>query len=446
MSGRQRQLHELRGAQSRGARYNAPHYTLTRFRCIHPVVSASASQPGVSPAPTPIPELRLRRGEDRRLSAGHLWVFSNEVDTAATPLTAFAPGDYVQVLTERARFLGHAYVNPRSLICARIMSRDPAHPIGKPLLVHRLRVALSLRQRLYAQPYYRLVHGESDGLPGLVVDRYGEVLVAQIGTAGMERLKHEIAAALDKVVGPAGLLWKNDSAARELEALPAYVEQGAGAVPDTVEIAEHGLRFVVPLAQGQKTGWFFDQAVNRGTFLKYVSGARVLDVFSYLGAWGIAAARHGAADVTCVESSPQALGWLQHNATLNEVKLQARKGDAFDVLAALHAERQRFDVIVLDPPAFIRRRKDLPKGQAAYRRLNQLGLQLLERDGVLVSCSCSYHLSEADLQAAIQKAGRHVGRFVQVLESGTQAPDHPVHPAIPETRYLKALFCRAVQE
>ncbi|HEY4647031.1 MAG TPA: RsmD family RNA methyltransferase, partial [Steroidobacteraceae bacterium] len=160
----------------------------------------------------------------------------------------------------------------------------------------------------------------------------------------------------------------------------------------------------------------------------------------------IAAARHGAADVTCVESSPHAVEWLARNAALNEVKLETLKGDAFDVLESLHAEPRRFDVVVLDPPAFVKRRKDLPKGQAAYRRLNQLGLQVLDRDGVLVSCSCSYHLSGDDLLAAIQKAARHVDRFVQVLESGGQAPDHPVHPAIPETRYLKAFFCRAVQD
>lgn len=407
---------------------------------------ASATQPGPVPVEAPIPELRLQRGEDRRLNAGHLWVFSNEVDTHATPLTAFAPGDVAQVVSDRGRFLGHAYVNPRSLICARILSRDPDRPIGKSLIVHRLRVAMGLRRRLYEQPYYRLVYGESDGLPGLVVDRYGEVLVAQIGTAGMERLKEDIAQALDKVVQPAALLWKNDGGARELEGLPTYIETGAGTVPETVEIVENGLRFVVPLARGQKTGWFFDQALNRAAFLKYVSGARVLDVFSYLGAWGIAAARHGAAEVLCVESSPHALTWLEHNAALNEVRLEARKGDAFEVLETLHAERQRFDVVVLDPPAFIKRRKDVARGQAAYRRLNQLGLQLLERDGVLVSCSCSYHLADEDLLAAIQKAGRHVSRFVQVLETGSQSPDHPLHPAIPETRYLKTFFCRAVHE
>jgi len=410
------------------------------------VPAANALTPGPAPATPPIPELRLKRGEDRRLTAGHLWVFSNEIDTEATPLTAFAPGDAVQVINDRGRFLGYAYVNPRSLIAARIVSRDAKYPIGKSLIVHRLQVALSLRRRLYQQPYYRLIHGESDELPGLVVDRYGDVLVGQIGTAGMERLKPEISTALEKVVQPTALLWKNDSGARELEGLPSYVEAGIGTVPETVEVIENGLHFAVPLAAGQKTGWFYDQAANRATFLKYVAGARVLDVFSYLGAWGIAAARHGAADVTCVDSSPQAIEWLTRNAGLNDVKLETLKGDAFDVLEQLHTERRRFDVVVLDPPAFVKRRKDLPKGQAAYRRLNQLGLQLLDRDGVLVSCSCSYHLSGDDLLAAIQKAARHVGRFVQVLESGGQAPDHPVHPAIPETRYLKAFFCRAVQE
>ncbi|HZF27136.1 MAG TPA: class I SAM-dependent rRNA methyltransferase [Steroidobacteraceae bacterium] len=397
-------------------------------------------------AAAPIPELRLKRGEDRRLTAGHLWVFSNEIDTEATPLTAFAPGDQVRIVSERDRFLGYGYVNPRSLISARIVSRDAEHPLDKSLLVHRLQVALSLRRRLHEQPYYRLVYGESDELPGLVIDRYADVCVAQIGTAGMERIKGEIAAALEKVVHPTALLWKNDSGARELEGLPAYTEPAFGTVPDKVQLTENAVRFSVPLAQGQKTGWFFDQALNRATFLKYVPGARVLDVFSYLGAWGIAAARHGATDVTCVESSPQAVEWIQANAADNGVKLDVRKGDAFEVLEALHAARERFDVVVLDPPAFIKRRKDAPKGQAAYRRLNQLGLQLLSRDGMLVSCSCSYHLSGEELLGAIQKAARHVSRFVQVLESGGQAPDHPVHPAIPETRYLKAYFCRAVQD
>ncbi len=393
-----------------------------------------------------LPVLRLKHGEDRRLSAGHVWVFSNEVDTDATPLTAFQPGDLARVESDRHRFVGHAYVNPRSLISARIVSRELSHPIDRALLVQRLQLALALRRRLFEQPAYRLLYGESDGLPGLVLDRYDDVLVGQIGTAGMERLRPEITAALQKVVQPRALLWRNDSASRELEGLPLYVETGFGDVPQRATVVENGLKFQVPLGGGQKTGWFFDQAANRRKFLDYVGGARVLDVFSYVGAWGLAAAKHGATDVTCVDSSAPALELLRENAALNEVKAQAVQGDAFQVLEGLHEARERFDVVVLDPPAFIKRRKDIPKGQAAYRRLNQLGLQLLSRDGLLVSCSCSYHLQQDDLLAAIQKAARHVGRSVQVLEFGGQSPDHPVHPAIPETRYLKAVFCRAIQD
>lgn len=393
-----------------------------------------------------LPPLRLKRGEERRLANGHAWIFSNEVDTDATPLTAFQPGDLVQVETDRRRFLGYAYVNPHSLICARLLSRDAAQVPGKSLLVHRLKVAMSLRRRLTDYPYYRLVYGESDELPGLVLDRYGDFVVGQIGTAGMERLKSELAAAIQKVVQPAGLLWRNDGGTRELEGLPSYVETALGEVPPDVNVIENGVRFRVPVLEGQKTGWFFDQAANRRLFLDHVAGARVLDVFSYLGAWGIQAARHGASDVTCVDSSSVALEWLQQNAAANAVKVNTLKGDAFDVLQQLHDARERFDVVVLDPPAFIKRRKDIPKGQAAYRKLNQLGLQLLARDGLLVSNSCSYHLAEADLLAAIQRAARHVSRFVQVLTIGGQAPDHPIHPAIPETRYLKAFFCRVVQD
>lgn len=404
------------------------------------------SFPDTPPDAAQLPVLRLKRGEDRRLSAGHLWVFSNEVDTGRTPLTGFQAGDTVQVVSDKGKFMGFAYVNPHSLICARILGRDPAHVPGKSLLVHRLQVAMGLRKRFFDQPYYRLVYGESDLLPGLVVERYGDVLVAQIGTAGMERMKADIAAALEKVVRPAGLLWKNDSGAREMEGLPAYVEAGGGEVPDTAEVVENGVRYAVPLREGQKTGWFFDQARNRAAFLRYVAGARVLDVFSYLGAWGLAAARHGAAEVTCVDASAHALEWVGRNAEANGLKVNTLKGDAFAVLESLAEAKEKFDVIVLDPPAFVRRRKDLPKGQAAYKRLNQLGMQLLQRDGLLVSCSCSYHLSEGDLLDAIQKAARHLGKFVQVLEVRGQAPDHPIHPAIVETRYLKAFICRVTSE
>jgi 23S rRNA (cytosine1962-C5)-methyltransferase len=204
--------------------------------------------------------------------------------------------------------------------------------------------------------------------------------------------------------------------------------------------------FRVPLGSGQKTGWFYDQAANRLALRKYVGGARVLDVFSYLGAWGLGALRAGATEVTCVDSSAEALEGLQASAASNGLKPNVMRGDAFEVMGSLHAERRRFDVVVIDPPAFIKRKKDIPKGEAAYKRLNQLALQLLDRDGIVVSCSCSYHLSPDNLVAAIQRAARHVSRFVQIVEVGGQAPDHPIHPAIPETRYLKAFFCRATLE
>jgi 23S rRNA (cytosine1962-C5)-methyltransferase len=393
-----------------------------------------------------IGELRLKHGEDRRLSAGHLWVFSNEVDTARTPLTAFQPGSLCRIVSDRDKFLGYGYVNPRSLISARILGRDPDFLPGSSLIVHRLQVALSLRRALYERPFHRLVYGESDGLPGLVLDRFDDVIVGQIATAGMEALKADIEAAVRKVLAPAAMLWKNDSGARELEGLPSYVETAFGELPEALMVEEGGINFRVPVSEGQKTGWFYDQAANRLALRKYVGGARVLDVFSYLGAWGLGALRAGATEATCVDSSAGALENLQATAKANGLKPNVIRGDAFDVMESLQAEKRRFDVVVIDPPAFIKRRKDIPKGEAAYKRLNQLAMQLLERDGILVSCSCSYHLEPDSLVSAIQRAARHVSRFVQIVEVGGQAPDHPIHPAIPETRYLKSYFCRAVLE
>ena len=394
-----------------------------------------------------LPELRLKPREERRLTAGHLWGFSNEVDTARTPLTAFQPGAQCRVVASNDRVLGYAYVNPHALICARIVGRDPLHPPGKSLIVHRLQVALALRERLYDRPFYRLAYGESDGLPGLVLDRFGDVVVGQVGTAGMEALKDEIVAAVQKVVAPRTFIWKNDSGARELEGLPSYVETAFGPEVAETVVEENGVRFFVPMGHGQKTGWFYDQAANRRALLKYVAGKRVLDVFCYLGAWGLAAAKAGASEVVCVDSSATALETLQRSATENGLtNVRTERGDAFDVLAALRAAGEKFDVVVIDPPAFIKRRKDIPKGQAAYRKLNQLAMQVMARDAILVSCSCSHHLAQDDLLHAIQQSARHVDRFAQLVEVGGHAPDHPIHPAIPETRYLKALFCRVVHD
>jgi 23S rRNA (cytosine1962-C5)-methyltransferase len=396
---------------------------------------------------TALPELRLKRGEDRRINSGHPWVFSNEVDIARTPLAALSAGTQARLLSDRDKFLGFAYVNPHSLICARLMSRDPQIPIDGSLLVHRLNVALALRARLSPEPYGRMVFGESDQLPGLVLDRFDDVVVGQIATAGMEVLRPAVEAAVRKVLQPRLLYWKNDSGSRELEQLPTFSGPAFGEEVAELRVREAGIDFVAPLAEGQKTGWFYDQTANRALLGRFLPpGARVLDVCSYVGAWAITALQQGAGRATCVDASAAALNFAQRNATAAGHSLETVRGDAFEVLKNLHEAGQRFDAVILDPPAFIKRRKDIPHGQAAYRKLNQLAMNLIERDGLLVSCSCSYHLEEQQLVMAVQTAARHSARFAQVIAFGGQSPDHPVHPAIPETRYLKALFCRVSRE
>jgi 23S rRNA (cytosine1962-C5)-methyltransferase len=390
--------------------------------------------------------LRLKRREDGRLKAGHLWVFSNEVDVTATPLDGFEPGQPVTIEASNGKSLGTGYVNPHSLIAARLLSRDPHHPISASLLVHRLKVALSLRQRLYSAPYYRLVYGEGDGLPGLVVDRYGSVLVAQITTAGMERLREEIVSALVKVLDPSAILWRNDSSIRTLEGLPQYVETALGKVPEQLDVEEHGVCFRVSAMRGQKTGWFFDQHDNRGRLRRFCRGARVLDLFSYVGAWGVCAAVSGASSVTCVDSSADALQQAQENFKNNSLqdRVTSVRGDVMTVLEALRRDRERFDLVIVDPPAFIKRRKDQKAGEEGYRRLNQLAMRVLSKDGILVTCSCSGRLHGSRLTEILLASARHLDRSLQLLEQGHQAADHPVHAAIPETAYLKSFTARVL--
>ena len=388
--------------------------------------------------------LQLRKGEDRRIRAGHLWIYSNEVDTTATPLTAFAPGDPVEVRDSRGAALGSGYVNPHSLICCRLVSRRPDQALDGVLLEGRLREALALRERLFEEPYYRLAHGEGDRLPGLVVDRFGDVLVVQITTAGMDRVRDDILAALDSVVPGAAVILRNDTPSRALEGLEQGVEVVRGEVPEQVPLRENDTAFEVTPATGQKTGWFFDHRENRRRLRRYVPGARVLDVFSYIGGWGVQAAAAGAAAVTSVDSSAAALDGARRNAELNgvEERMELLRGDAFEVLRSLREQGRRFDVVVLDPPAFIKRRRDAAQGMQGYQRVNRLAMDLVEQGGYLVSASCSHHLSRDDLRGVMLRASRELRRDLQLLEEGGQGPDHPVHPAIPETAYLKAFFAR----
>lgn len=391
-----------------------------------------------------LPRLRLKANADRRLRAGHLWVYSNEVDVAATPLNGFAAGDQAVLEAAGGKPLGVVALSPNNLICARLLSRDAELALDKSLLVHRLNVALSLRERLFDTPFYRLVYGDADLLPGLVVDRFGDILVVQLASATMERNRDAVLEALLQVLKPRGVLWKNDSAARDAEGLERYVDVAHGDVPDWVALEENGVKFEAPVRDGQKTGWFYDHRMNRARLAPYVKGKRVLDLFSYIGGWGIQAAAFGASEVVCVDASEFALDGVERNAALNGLSevVASIEGDVFEALRELKAAEERFDVVVADPPAFIKRKKDLKNGEAAYRRLNEQAMRLLNKDGILVSASCSMHLPEDDLQALLLGSARHLDRTLQLLERGGQGPDHPVHPAIPETRYIKSLTCR----
>ncbi|GEN28129.1 hypothetical protein HVA01_17750 [Halovibrio variabilis] len=392
--------------------------------------------------------LRLNKNADRRLKEGHLWIYSNEVDIKETPLKNFTAGETALVEASNGKVMAVAYVNPHSLIAARVMSRDPEMRLDRSLFVHRFNQALALRQRLYAQPFYRLIHGEGDLLPGLVIDRFGDVVVVQLNTAGMQTLAEEIVDALDKVLKPEVIVFRNDTGGRRQEGLEANVEVIKGTLPDEVVLEENGARFVVPVLNGQKTGWFFDHRVNREWVNQHVEGKRVLDVFSYVGGWGVQAAVHGAKEVLCLDSSGPALDQVARNAALNGVqeKVAVSEGDAFEALAALKLDGEEFDVVILDPPAFIKKRKDIPNGERAYARLNREAMRLLGRDGLLMSASCSMHLAPERLMEVVRGAVRHQDRHGQVIFQGHQGPDHPVHPAIPETSYLKALGVRVFRD
>lgn len=392
------------------------------------------------------PALCLKKGEDARLRAGHAWVFSNEVDVKRTPLTGFRPGDPAVVLDHAGKAIGIAYVNPNALICARLVARGLRHPLDRSLVVHRLNVALGLRERLYDRPYYRLVFGESDGLPGLVLDRFGDVVVGQVATAGMEALKDAVAEAVRKVIKPACLVWKNTGSVRAMEDLPEYTEVAFGELPAEVVVEEGGLSFGLDVRGGQKTGWFFDQRANRDQLAPFVREARVLDVFSYVGAWGLRAAAFGAREVTCVDASASAVAAIGANAARNGLgeRVRAAQADAFDFLKDARHARERYDVVIVDPPAFAKRKKDFAEARLAYRRINEAAMQVLSKDGILVTCSCSYHMPRAAFMEAVNQGARHLDRTLQVVSQLQQAPDHPVNPAIPESDYLKGFIARVL--
>lgn len=391
--------------------------------------------------------LRLKKNEDRRVRTGHLWIYSNEVDTKITPLKSFAAGQEVIVQAHDESIIGMAYVNPHSLIAARLFSRRPDDSLDLAFLTDKIKTALTLRTRLFDKPYYRLVFGESDGLPGLVVDRFGDDLCVQMNTAGMDAKKDLIIAALRAVLpNIQSILLRNDSSSRFQEGLEKTIIAGYGTPPEKVLLEENDTSFYAPLWEGQKTGWFYDHRLNRSRMKDYVKNQRVLDVFSYLGGWGIQAAKLGAKEVLCVDSSPLATQSIVANAELNGVaeKVKVICDDAFDALKNLHQAKEKFDVIILDPPAFAKKQKDVKEGLLAYQRINEAALKLLSQNGILISCSCSMQISFDDLIQAMRRAAFRSHCEIQILERGHQAQDHPVHVAIPETDYLKMVICRKI--
>lgn len=386
--------------------------------------------------------LILKPKADRRLRSGHLWIYSNEVDVSKTPLQQFMLGQQVDVLDHKHKPLGTAMVNPQQLICGRLVSRRAETPLTADDLVLRLRRALDSRERLFAAHCYRWVYGDSDGLPGLVIDRFGDTVVVQVSLAGMELLLEPLLDAINQVQPGLNILLKNDGKMRQIEGLEEYVRVAQGDVPELVPLQENGVDFVAPVWNGQKTGWFYDHRLNRARAAALCKGKRVLDLFSYVGGWGIQAGAAGASEVVCVDASAQALDLVHEQAKLNNIadRVSTIKGDAFQALKQLNEDGERFDVVILDPPAFITRRKDIKSGELAYQRANHLAMRLVQDTGYLVSASCSMHLQRNCLVDIVNDACRKNGRHGQILEQGGQGGDHPIHPAIAETDYLKSII------
>jgi 23S rRNA (cytosine1962-C5)-methyltransferase len=374
------------------------------------------------------------------VAQGHLWVFSNEIQGLDATIPA---GEDVGVVDARGALVGTGTFSPASLIAVRLHARGTERPLDAELVRRRVRQAWQSRRSWLGEEEAqacRLVYGEADGLPGLVVDRYGEVLSVQVLTAAMERRTPWVLEALEAVLSPRGVVLRNDSPARELEGLVREVSLGFGEVPERVSFRLHGLELWADLWKGQKTGFFFDQRENYRLLESLVQGGRVLDAFCYTGAWGVHAARWGAARVTFLDASEGALALARTNAEVNGFGgAELVRADALEFLRQ-EASGPGFDAVVLDPPAFVKSRRRVPEALKGYLNLNKWGLRCVRPGGYLVSCSCSHHVRPEVFVETLALAAREAGREVRVLGVGRQAPDHPWLPAMPETAYLKVFL------
>lgn len=386
------------------------------------------------------PAVHLKPREGRRVRAGAPWVFSNEIvmddETKSLP-----PGGIVTLAGDGGRNFGTFYFNPKSLIALRRLAPDPDAVIDAAFFAQHFRHALAMREALYEKPFYRLVHAEGDGLPGLVIDRFGETLAVQITTAGMEALLEPMLAGLDAAVAPQTVLLRNDTPSRALEGLESYVRVAKGDMPDRLALEENGARYFADLAHGQKTGWYYDQRENRAFMARLARGHSVLDAYSYAGGFAILAAMAGAREVTALDSSAPALALGEEAAAANRVSARCRfvKANVFEELERLWGAKEAFDVVIADPPPFVRAKKDVETGAKAYRKLARLATAVTAPGGFLLLASCSHNMGAERFVLECASGIARAGRSASLIRQAGAAPDHPVHPMLPETAYLKVL-------
>ncbi len=373
----------------------------------------------------------------RRARGGSPWIFSNEI-RMDQPAKAVSPGAVVNVCGEDGRDFGTGYFNPKSLIAVRLLADNCDAAIDADFFAARIGRALRLRDSLYDRPFYRLVHAEGDHLPGLVIDRFGDTLTVQIGTAGMEKQKAAILAALDRLLSPATVILRADAPSRALEGLDCYVETAKGK-GHRIAVEENGVRYIADLTEGQKTGWYYDQRDNRAFIAQFAKGKSVLDAYSYTGGFGIPAARAGARETVCLDSSAPALALAEESARANDVKINAVKADVFEELGRLTASNEKFDIVLADPPPFVKSKKDLEPGAKAYRKLARLAASVTAPDGILMLASCSHNIPPDRFAAECAAGIQRTGRRASLIRQAGAGPDHPVHPLLPESAYLKAL-------
>lgn len=376
----------------------------------------------------------LRRGREQRVLGGHPWVFRSDIERE----DGASDGLPVRVLTSAGRFLAMAVYNPRSQISLRILSRRD-EPIDGAFIRGRVRRALDYRRRFADLNSCRLIFAESDGLPAVIADKFGDVIVLQILCLGMERFKGDIVDALAQELSPRGIYERNDVPVRELEGLTQQTGLLFGEVPDRVEMQENGVRFLVDVKEGQKTGFFLDQKENRAAIAPFVSGMRVLDCFTHTGSFALHAAHYGAAEVTGVDISEHACACALENARLNGVEDRVRFecANAFDFLRAHQTAKEQYDVVILDPPAFTKTRSAVEGALRGYKEINLRGMKLTRDGGFFITCSCSQHVTPDLFRGMLLEAQKDARVQLRQIEWRTQGRDHPILLASPETQYLK---------